>query len=103
MPGPRIQLLTFAGCPLAAAARTELESALTDLGIDGYEEIDLNALDTPDQLRGWGSPTILIDGIEATGQPKGDQLSCRVYATPEKVPNHAAIVAAIRQRNRGRI
>jgi hypothetical protein len=100
MPGPRIQLLTFTGCPLASAAKTELEAALNRLGLNDYEEIDLNAHNTPDALRGWGSPTILIDGVDVTGQPKGDQLSCRVYATPEKVPDRAAIAAAIGNRGR---
>jgi len=94
----RIQLLTFEGCPLADAAREQLEAALAELGIDDYEEIDLQAPGTPENLRGWGSPTILIDGADITGQPKGDSLSCRVYDAPAKVSSAADIVSAFESR-----
>ncbi len=91
----RIQFLMFEGCPLADAAREQLEAALAELGIDDYEEIDLQAPDTPESLRGWGSPTILIDGADVTGQPKGESLSCRVYDGPERVPNAKDIARAV--------
>jgi len=96
----RVQLLTFEGCPLANAARGQLEAALAELGIRDYEEIDLQAPGTPESLQGWGSPTILVDGADITGQPKGESLSCRVYDGPEKVPTAASIVASLENRTR---
>jgi mercuric ion transport protein len=93
----RIQLLTFEGCPLADAARDRLEAALADCGLKGYEEIDILGPTTPDDLRGWGSPTILVDGADITGQPKGSSVSCRVYAGPEGVPGKSEIVARLKR------
>lgn len=92
----RIQLLTFPGCPLADAARRELESALEHCGLHDYEEIDLTGPSTPDELRAWGSPTILIDGKDVAGEEKGDGLRCRVYATAEKVPTAARVISALK-------
>ena len=75
----KVQLLTFAGCPNSAAAREMLRSVLASAGITApIEEVDANAPETPDSLRGWGSPTILIDGVDVGGQePAGT--SCRLY------------------------
>jgi hypothetical protein len=95
MATPRVQLLYFDGCPLAERARTVLEQALLRCGISGYEEVDLLASATPEELRGWGSPTILIDGEDATGAAKGDDVGCRIYATPAGVPELGMVIARL--------
>ena len=92
----RIQLLTFEGCPLADAARVVLEAALADCGMKNFEEIDILDPETPDELSGWGSPTILVDGADITGEPKGNSVSCRIYQGPEGVPEKSDIIASIR-------
>ena len=94
MTDPRIQLLVFDGCPLAGAARRSLEQALADLDLGGYEEIDLMA-ESAGALRGWGSPTILIDGRDLIGGTKGAGVGCRVYSGPGGVPMAAEIASAI--------
>lgn len=91
----RVQFLAFDGCPLARAARANLEKALTECEMSGYEDIDILDPNTPDDLPGWGSPTILVNGADVTGQPKGDSVSCRVYPGPNRVPGSADIVATI--------
>ncbi len=91
-----IQFLAFEGCPLADAARGNLEEALADCGMSGYEEIDILDPGTPEDLLGWGSPTILVSGADITGQPKGNSISCRVYPGPGRVPDLASIVTSIR-------
>ena len=98
MPRVRIQFLSFDGCPLAHAARSELEAALARCGIDDYEEVDILNSSTPDELRNWGSPTILIDGSDVAGGSAGGGACCRVYDGDEKVPGRAAIISAIRAR-----
>lgn len=100
--GVRIQLLTFQGCPLAAAARVELEAALAICGLEKYEEIDVLGPETPDELRGWGSPTILLNGVDISGEPKGDCVSCRVYPGPKGVPDRREIAAGIKRQTAGR-
>lgn len=98
---PKIQLLTFAGCPLAGAARDALSEALAELGLSEFEEVDLLDLDTPEDLRGWGSPTILVAGRDVGGSRKGDAACCRVYSGQSRVPSPATIVASIaRERSR---
>lgn len=95
MSRPAVQLLVFAGCPLAAAARESLRAALAELDLPGYEEIDILDASTPAELRAWGSPTILVDGEDVSGLPKGNSVSCRVYDGPLGVPTAKAIAAYI--------
>ncbi len=92
----QVQFLAFDGCPLAGPARANLEKALADCGMSGYEDIDILDPGTPDDLPGWGSPTILVNGVDVTGQPKGDSVSCRVYPGPDRVPSSTTIAASIR-------
>jgi mercuric ion transport protein len=92
---PTIQLLVFKGCPLAAAARESLRQALDGLELPTFEEIDILDASTPEELRGWGSPTILIDGEDVSGNPKGNSVACRVYAEPNGVPTPKTIAACI--------
>jgi hypothetical protein len=97
---PAIQLLIFDGCPLAAAARESLEKALAELQIRGYEEIDILDPATPQDLRGWGSPTILVNGEDVTGGSKGNNAGCRVYSGPDRVPSASTIMAGISRHSR---
>ena len=96
----RIQFLSFEGCPLAAAARIELEAALANCGLEEYEEIDILG-----PSAGWtarrGTPTILLNGADITGRPKGDRVSCRIYPGSEGVPDRAEIEASIREKAAG--
>jgi hypothetical protein len=94
---PTIQLLTFKHCPLADAARASLQQALAQLSIADYDEIDILVPATAPELRGWGSPTILVDGEDVSGSTKGDSIACRVYEAPGRVPSPATIVACIRR------
>ncbi len=90
-----IQFLTFEGCPLTDAARAELERALAECGIRDYEEIDILDPDAPEELRGWGSPTILVKGQDVAGQTKGNSASCRIYPGRKRVPDAATIASSI--------
>jgi len=94
---PRIQLLVFDGCPLADAARSSLQTALESLGLSEFEEIDLLDPATPEQLRGWGSPTILIGEEDLTGNEKGNAVGCRVYDGQTGVPDPEFIAQQIRR------
>ncbi len=89
----KIQFLSFEGCPLADAARDQLDQALNARGFnEKYEEIDIMDPDTTEDLRSWGSPTILVNGLDVTGFPKGDSVGCRIYPGPERVPNSNEII-----------
>ena len=77
----KIQLLYFEGCPNVEYARGALQSAMAAERIDQpIDEVDVESPDTPAALRGWGSPTILIDGLDVTGAARSTASACRLYA-----------------------
>lgn len=89
----KIQLLHFEGCPNVDAARAALRDALAAEKLDAsVDEIDIERPDAPAWARGWGSPTILIDGRDVTGQERSNASSCRLY------PGGAPSVDSIRAR-----
>lgn len=78
----KIQLLYFPSCPNYEAARESLGRCLAARGLDlEYEMIDVTGPDTAAELSGWGSPTILVNGVDAGGRttPEG-ATSCRLYS-----------------------
>ncbi len=76
---PRISFLYFDGCPLAPKQLGELEIAVESLGRDPatIEQINIGLDETDDSMKGWGSPTILVDGKEIEGGEPSDALFCR--------------------------
>jgi mercuric ion transport protein len=97
----QIQFLYFEGCPNVERARAALRDAMAAEHIDGpVDEIDVEAADAPEAVRGWGSPTVLIDGIDVTGAARSTGSSCRLYAdgAPSVDQIRAALVAAERAR-----
>ncbi|MBL4809141.1 MAG: hypothetical protein JKY43_03665 [Phycisphaerales bacterium] len=83
-----VEFLYFDGCPNTPPFRGSLESALDQT--DGYEAltpIDMTTLAEDDIRRGYGSPTILVDGRDlfGAGVPDSSMMRCRIYAggTPD--------------------
>jgi hypothetical protein len=102
----KVQLLTFPGCPNADPARAVLHRVLAACGLSpDFEETDIATGDVPEALRGWGSPTILVDGQDVTGaQASGTGSACRLYfgsGTENRgVPPEGLIQAALLRRHR---
>lgn len=89
----KVQLLSFRGCPNVEPARAALRQALAAESIDvPIEELDVEAPDAPQWARGWGSPTILIDGKDVAGLERAEGSACRLYV------DGAPTVEAIRAR-----
>lgn len=79
----KVQLVTFPGCPNADAARKMLRRALVAFGLDpSIEEIDSSSPKTPQPLRSWGSPTVLVDGVDVGGEGRPTGPACRLYRDP---------------------
>lgn len=98
----RIQLITFSGCPNATAARSLLERVVADLGIAAaIEEVDTLSPDTPAPLREWGSPTILLNGVDVGGEKEPTGPSCRLYrgegGRTQGVPPRELLSAALQR------
>ena len=89
----KVQLLYFQGCPNLDAARAAVRDALAAEKLDTpIEEIDVEDPAAPEAVRGWGSPTILIDGKDVSGHEPSASCACRLYA------GGAPSVASIRDR-----
>jgi copper chaperone CopZ len=94
----KVQLICFEGCPNADAAREAIRRNLAAAGLPpDFEEFDTESPDTPEALREWGSPTVLVDGVDVGGEPAPPGRSCRLYDNPENrgVPSDAAMAAAL--------
>ena len=99
--GPRLELLSFPGCPTAEVLRANLAEATAQLGLVTcrIEPVNLAELEAGDPRRGWGSPTILVDGVDLFGKsrPADAGMSCRIY-TDGKAPTTEQITARLKSR-----
>ena len=84
---PEVLLLYFKGCPNVEKARENIRTALEMAGLPPvWREIDMEDEATPQSLRGFPSPTVLVDGVcVKTGRstPPGGAGSCMVGGAPE--------------------
>jgi len=76
-----VELIYDMSCPNVAAARSLLVKAFTKTGVSArWKEWERSAPDSPAYVRGFGSPTILVDGNDvADVTPSEGQGSCRIY------------------------
>ncbi|MFO7603808.1 MAG: hypothetical protein R6X06_08330 [Gammaproteobacteria bacterium] len=99
----KVELVYEQTCPNIAAAREQLRRAFSAAGLEPrWQEWDVARADAPAYTRGYGSPTILVNGVDITGEAATrDDLCCRVYADTDSpnlgVPPLAQIAAALRQ------
>jgi hypothetical protein len=90
---PRIELVCFEGCPNASQARANLREAVEASGQPvTWSEWNLTAESTPADYRRFGSPTVLVNGKDVTGENVStDAMACRT----DGVPSVATIAARI--------
>lgn len=77
-----IELIFDAECPNVAQTRSMLSEALAVTGISArWQEWERSAPSIPEYARYYGSPTILIDGVDVAGtDPVAGSGACRVYS-----------------------
>lgn len=82
--GPVVALLYFDGCRHVERARENLQAALEKAGAAAsWREWDLAADATPEPYRRHGSPTILVDGEDVTGdRGAASAMACRTDGAP---------------------
>ena len=106
LPGMRVELLYWSGCPSHPQALRELGEALAEAGLDPEQVIVREVPTEGDaQAEGFvGSPTIRLDGVDV--QPTLDEptgLTCRIYKrrdgrispTPDPLDVRDAIARAL--------
>jgi hypothetical protein len=97
-----IELVYDADCPNVEEARAALRQACAQAAVSAvWVEWDRKAPGSPAYVRGYGSPTILVNGRDVAGAPPGEGADCcRVYPDGEggfrRVPPGAQIAAALR-------
>ena len=79
----RVDLVYDRDCPNVAEARAQLLRAFAHSKLPpSWREWQADATDSPEHVRGYGSPTVLVDGRDvAAAEPNGGA-SCRLYAQP---------------------
>ena len=101
----RVELIYDRDCPNVEQARAMIQTALTEIGVERrWTEWDRADARTPELLRRYGSPTVLVDGRDVgcaeLEQRLPDGNSCRVYpgegACLCGAPSAALIIAAMR-------
>ncbi|MEX2180883.1 MAG: hypothetical protein WD771_02495 [Gemmatimonadaceae bacterium] len=93
MTDPSIDLVYFEGCPNADEARRRLRTALQAVGLPAtWSEWDSRAESTPERLRRFGSPTVLIDGRPVGEAAEMVGAGCVVAGAPST----EALTAALR-------
>lgn len=97
-----VELVYDADCPNVAEARTALRQACAQAGVPvAWVEWNRKGAESPTYARGYGSPTILVNGKDIAGVAPGEGAdSCRIYADGSvgfrRVPPVQQIVAALR-------
>ena len=91
---PKVELVYFEGCPHAQVARDVLAAALSEIGLpEEWTEWDLADPDTPECVRRFGSPTVLVNELDVTGEGPGvSAMACRA----DGAPGVEAVLTALR-------
>ena len=98
---PKVELIYSEDCPNIAKARVELLRAFSDSKLlPQWNEWQVEDSECPAELRGYGSPTVLVDRLDVAPAATPDApRSCRLYAAADgsmsTVPPSAAIAFAL--------
>ena len=107
IPVPRIDLIFDNECPNVDDARALLRTALAEAGLQPtWREWERDAVETPAELRGLGSPSILVDGVDVSGGNQVHDLRagancCRIYENGGRlcgIPAIEVVAAALSRR-----
>lgn len=99
----KIELIYFLECPNIEDMRQQLLKACAEVSIEAkWKEWDRNSNKSPDYVRKYASPTILINGKDIAETTEVKENCCRVYieqGDTRKVPSVETIVKAMMNPN----
>lgn len=80
----KLELIFFRDCPHVDQTRSNLYAALTESGIRApVSEWDQDDPAAPAYVRGYASPTVLVNGRDVSGDPVSSGApSCRIGGAP---------------------
>jgi hypothetical protein len=94
-----VDLIYATDCPNISLARTNLLRAFARAGMKPkWSEHRIGDPEAPPYTRGYGSPTVLVNGRDVTGQPPSGESACRIYegvAGSAHAPTVEQIAAAL--------
>jgi mercuric ion transport protein len=105
----QIELVYDRDCPNVDDARAMIRAALAEVGAEiRWTEWDREDARTPERLRNYGSPTVLVNGrdvgCDENELTQSDANSCRVYLEDDEsiggAPSSKRIASAIREQSR---
>lgn len=93
---PAVDFIYDDECPNVEAARAHLRKAFAACRLPAkWEEHRIGDPAVPQRARGFGSPTIIVNGKDVAGaEPEAEQC-CRIYATGGGVPTVEVIATAL--------
>jgi len=95
----RVDILYVPDCPNLATARAHVREAVQAAGLDAVvEEVEVATQEEAQRFGMHGSPTILIDGLDAVASVDEASVACRLYRTASGVagsPSVASLVEAL--------
>ena len=95
-----VVLLYEGSCPNVREARSNLLRAFSMAKVPAsWREVDVDAEDTPEEWRAFGSPTIMVDGQDVGGGAPAEGATCRLYEENGRLaraPSVDRIVARLR-------
>jgi mercuric ion transport protein len=78
---PTVDLVYDLECPHVALARANLMRAFSKAGVAArWQEHRIGDPDAVTRVRGFGSPTVLVDGCDVAGLEPAAESCCRIYA-----------------------
>lgn len=87
-----VELIYASDCPNVTLARTNLQLAFARVGVKPvWSEHCIGHPGVPEHARGYGSPTILVDGSDVEGLPPTGESCCRIYRGPAGVTHAPSI------------
>ncbi len=93
---PIVDLVFNHACPNVAAARANLMRAFAQSGVaPRWHEHRIGDPAAPERVRGFGSPTVLVDGRDVAGAVPGAEACCRLY-DDGRAPSVERIAQALR-------
>lgn len=77
----RVELIYDTDCPNVKDARAQLLRAFAGAGLPArWQEWERNSQESPSYVRGYGSPTVLVNGRDVAGVSPSDRADCcRLY------------------------
>lgn len=97
---PTVDLIYDTDCPNVSSTRANLMRAFSKAAVTArWEEHRIGDPEAPQHVRGFGSPTILVDGRDVAGAERGQEACCRLYdagSVTTGAPPVEAIATALR-------